>query len=160
MTWISSTANTKPNHWTRSWFILKNAVFWDVVRRVDLVWIDVSEECIACSLQPPAHSGSSLADYSTLKMEAIRSSETSVHTRSTRRHIPEDRILYNYRCNNLKSYTCFSFFHLCSSQPLSLRFILILSSYFCLENFQWVSSLIFVSTFSLPRAKPISICYP
>jgi hypothetical protein len=28
-----------------------------------------------------------------LKMEAIRSSETSVHTRSTRRHIPEDGIL-------------------------------------------------------------------
>jgi hypothetical protein len=32
------------------------------------------------------------ADFSTLKMEAIRSSETSVHTRSTRRHIPEDGI--------------------------------------------------------------------
>jgi hypothetical protein len=31
--------------------------------------------------------------FSTLKMEAIRSSETSVHTRSTRRHIPEDGIL-------------------------------------------------------------------
>jgi hypothetical protein len=34
-------------------------------------------------LQPPAHAGSSLADFSTLKMEAIRSSETSIHTRST-----------------------------------------------------------------------------
>jgi hypothetical protein len=34
-----------------------------------------------------------LADFSTLKMEAIRSSETSVHTRSTRHHIPEDGIL-------------------------------------------------------------------
>jgi hypothetical protein len=45
-------------------------------------------------LQPPAHAGSSLADFSTLKMEAIRSSETSVHTRSTRRHIPEDGILH------------------------------------------------------------------
>jgi hypothetical protein len=30
---------------------------------------------------------------STLKMEAIRSSETSVHTRSTRRYIPEDGFL-------------------------------------------------------------------
>jgi hypothetical protein len=38
--------------------------------------------------------GYSLADFSTLKMEAIRSSETSVHTRSTWRHIPEDCILY------------------------------------------------------------------
>jgi hypothetical protein len=36
--------------------------------------------------------GYSLADLSTLKMEAICSSETSVHTRSTRRHIPEDGI--------------------------------------------------------------------
>jgi hypothetical protein len=35
---------------------------------------------------------SSLADSSTLKMEAIHSSETSVHTRSARRHIPEDGI--------------------------------------------------------------------
>jgi hypothetical protein len=30
----------------------------------------------------------------TLKMEAIRSLETSVVTRSTRRHIPEDDILH------------------------------------------------------------------
>jgi hypothetical protein len=42
------------------------------------------------SLQPPAQAGSSLADFSTMKMEAIYSSETSVHTRSTRRHIPEE----------------------------------------------------------------------
>jgi hypothetical protein len=49
------------------------------------------------SLQPPAHAGSSLAYFSTLKMEAIRSSEMSVHIRSTRRHIPEDGILNEYR---------------------------------------------------------------
>jgi hypothetical protein len=41
-------------------------------------------------LQVVAHAGSSLAEFSTLKMEAICSSETSVHTRSTRRLIPED----------------------------------------------------------------------
>jgi hypothetical protein len=53
----------------------------------------------------PAHAGSSLADFSTLKMEAIRSSETSVHfTGSTRRHIREDGILHSPRCENLKSY--------------------------------------------------------
>jgi hypothetical protein len=51
-------------------------------RRVDLVW-----------LQPPAHAGSSIADFSILRMEAIRSSETPVHTRTTRRHIPEDGII-------------------------------------------------------------------
>jgi hypothetical protein len=55
-------------------------------------------------LQSPVHVGSSHADFSTLKMEAIRSSETSVHTRSTRHHIPEDGILHTDRCENLKSY--------------------------------------------------------
>jgi hypothetical protein len=39
------------------------------------------------ALRPPAHGGSSVADFSTLKMEVIYSSETSVHTWSTRRHI-------------------------------------------------------------------------
>jgi hypothetical protein len=45
-----------------------------------------------------------LAGSSTLKMEAIRPSKTSVHTRSTRRHIPEDGILHSHHCENLKSY--------------------------------------------------------
>jgi hypothetical protein len=71
---------------------------------VDPVWTDVLKGHIASilrvekssseepvwSLQPPANAGSSLADFSTLKMEAIRSSETSVHTRSTQFHIPEN----------------------------------------------------------------------
>jgi hypothetical protein len=68
---------------------MKNAVFWDVAlcrscvnRRFGGTW-----------LQPPAHAGSSLANFSTMKMEAICSSETSVHTRSTQRHISEDGIL-------------------------------------------------------------------
>jgi hypothetical protein len=55
-------------------------------------------------VQPPAHAGSSLADIFTLKMVAIYSSETSVHTRSTRRHIPEDGILNSHRRENLNSY--------------------------------------------------------
>jgi hypothetical protein len=55
----------------------KNAVFWDVA---------------LCRLQPPAHAHSLLTDFSILKTEAIRSSEMSVHTRSTRCHIPEDGI--------------------------------------------------------------------
>jgi hypothetical protein len=46
------------------------------------------------SLQQRAHAGSSLADFPTLKMEAIFSSETSVYTISTRRHIPEDGFLH------------------------------------------------------------------
>jgi hypothetical protein len=47
-----------------------------------------SEMCAAT-----CHAGSSFADFSTLKIEAIRSSDTSAHTGSTRRHIPEDGIL-------------------------------------------------------------------
>jgi hypothetical protein len=59
-------------------------------------------------LQLPAHAGSSLADFSTLKMEAIRSSETSVQsTTSTRRHTPEDGILHSHRRENLKSHLNF-----------------------------------------------------
>jgi hypothetical protein len=69
---------------------MKNAVFWNVA------------PCRSCvnrrfggtyRLQPPAYAGSSLPDFPTLKMEAIRSSETSIHTRSTWRHIPEGGIL-------------------------------------------------------------------
>jgi hypothetical protein len=43
-------------------------------------------------------------DFSALKMEPIRSSETSVHTRVTRRYIPENGILHSHRRENLKSY--------------------------------------------------------
>jgi hypothetical protein len=39
-----------------------------------------------------------------LLMETMRSSETSVLTRTTRRHIPEDGILHSDSRENLKSY--------------------------------------------------------
>jgi hypothetical protein len=58
---------------------MKYAVFWDV------------EPCSFC--KPPACAGSSLTDFSTLKMEVIRSTETLVHTEATWCHIPENGIL-------------------------------------------------------------------
>jgi hypothetical protein len=67
-------------------------------RRVDIVLTDVSDERIASifRVEDKKKSAFSLADFflsSTLNMEAIRSSETSVNTISTRRHIPEDCFL-------------------------------------------------------------------
>jgi hypothetical protein len=37
-------------------------------------------------------------------MEALLSSDTSAHTSTTRRNIPEDDILHSGRCENIKSY--------------------------------------------------------
>jgi hypothetical protein len=93
---------TSPGHNSRVRFevftpvTMKNAVYWDVapcrscvnrrfggMYRLHLQGIKISERGISVSRR--------------LKMEAIRSSETSVHTRSTRQHIPEDGILHNSR---------------------------------------------------------------
>jgi hypothetical protein len=84
--------------------------------------------------------------FSTLKMEMIRSSETSgAAQRTTLRHIPEDDTLHNHRCENLKSYvychiyktqhwslTSARWIHSIPSHPISVRSILVLTSYICL----------------------------
>jgi hypothetical protein len=41
----------------------------------------------------------------TVMMKGLRSTETSVPTRATRRKIPEDHILHSHRRGNLRSYT-------------------------------------------------------
>jgi hypothetical protein len=46
----------------------------------------------------------SLLIPSILMMEEVRSSEMSVLTRATRRHITEEEILHSHRRENLKSY--------------------------------------------------------
>jgi hypothetical protein len=66
-------------------------------------WVPGKQNEQRCRQQSPAHAGSSLANFSTPKMEAISSSETSVHTKSTRRHIPEYGILHTRRRENLRS---------------------------------------------------------
>jgi hypothetical protein len=67
--------------------------------------VEMGDHVAESGSEPSAHASSSLEDFSTLKMEAIRSSETSVHTISTRRHIPGDGILNSRHCENLKPYT-------------------------------------------------------
>jgi hypothetical protein len=68
---------------------LKNAIFWDMA---------------LCRSSVNRRFEGTLADFSTLKMKVIHSSEMSVHTRSTQHHIPEDGILHSHCCENLKSY--------------------------------------------------------
>jgi hypothetical protein len=86
-------------------------------RCVDLLWTDASEERVTytfrvekSAIEEPTWAGGCrlshqsktvFSDFSTLKMEAIHSSETSIHTKSTRRRIPEDGILHSHRREHL-----------------------------------------------------------
>jgi hypothetical protein len=68
---------------------MKNTVFWDVAPCRSLVnrrfgGTHRRQAAAACSR------GFLACGFPALKMEEIRSSETSVHTKPLRRHIPED----------------------------------------------------------------------
>jgi hypothetical protein len=78
---------------------MKNCIFWDVT----LVRTDISEERGVSIIRAKTISepGTTLGVTSTLilfalMMEVICSSETSVHTRATRRHMSEDGTLRGF----------------------------------------------------------------
>jgi hypothetical protein len=75
-------------------------------RRLAILRTDDSEERIGCIIEVIDLTANVVPSslIVTLMMEEIRSSETSVLTRVTRRNIEEGGNLHNHRRENLKSY--------------------------------------------------------
>jgi hypothetical protein len=93
----------------------------------------------------------SFEEYHLLGYDAVQS-ETSVETqRTTRRHIPEDDTLHNYRCENLKSMSylylsnnnAHASFHLSSynNSPTAMK---LKKSLYCTNAFPLMKALIWI----------------
>jgi hypothetical protein len=105
-------------------YLLKGTIFWDITPCSPLNVNRRFGETYHLHLQGRRlldtcfYAGSCLVYSSTLKMEALFSSETSIDIeRTTRRYIPEDSTLHNHRCENLKSYKynyCLMKCHVCA----------------------------------------------
>jgi hypothetical protein len=83
-----------------------------MLRHVALVQTYVSEERIASIIRVTriGYLGTLAVTNNrrNMMLEAIRSSESSVLVRATRRNFPEDGILHSHRRENLKSYILIS----------------------------------------------------
>jgi hypothetical protein len=76
---------------------VKNAVFWDEIRKKIFLRI-VFQLLVTANVVP------SSPIFVTLMMVAKYSYETLVLTNATRRHIPDHDILHSHHRGNLKSY--------------------------------------------------------
>jgi hypothetical protein len=86
--------------------VMDNSIFWDITLCIpSKVNRRFGGTCRKAFYLPHAFTLVSCSAYSsTLKMEATCSSEMSVSfQRTTWRYIPEDRILHNHQCENLRS---------------------------------------------------------